>query len=77
MGITFGETVGQSSYNSGTPDIMGTGGPRSSIRMEGAFANPYFNNSPNAPRGGQRRANQMFGSTRSRQMCMNLGKIKK
>ena len=77
MGITFGETVGQSSYNSGTPDIMGTGGPRSSIRMEGAFGNPYFNNSPNAPRGGQRRANQMFGSTRSRQMCMNLGKIKK
>jgi len=77
MGITFGETVGQSSYNSGTPDIMGTGGPRSSIRMEGAFANPYFNNSPNAPRGGQRRANQMFGSARSRQVCMNLGKIKK
>ena len=77
MGIMGEQNPSSSSYGPGRGNILGTGGPRSNIKMEGAFGNPYFNNSPNAPRGGQRRANQMFGSTRSRQMCMNLGKIKK
>ena len=77
-GIAMGEqNPSSSSYGPGIGSVLGTGGPRSNIKMEGAFVNPYFNNSPNAPRGGQRRANQMFGSNRSRQMCMNLGKIKK
>ena len=78
-GIAMGEqNPSSSSYGPGTGPLSSfPGSPRSNIKMEGAFGNPYFNNSPNAPRGGQRRASQMFGSTRSRQMCMNLGKIKK
>ncbi len=78
MGIAIGEqNPSSSAYVPGTGSILDTGGPRSNIQMEASFGNPYFNNSPNAPRGGQRRANQMFGTKRSRQMCMNLGKIKK